>query len=99
MSERVDTRAAILALLNAGESPAAVAKTLSVSRTKVYLVKKKLRQDPTSDFSRARDCLVVTPRVLGGLKKRIRPPRRSPCGGWPRRPALTRNPSGKSSYP
>ena len=74
MSNRLDTRAAISALLDAGETPAFISRTLSVSRTTVYLVKnkKKVGANPLEDLPRTRAHPVVTPRVLGGLKKRIR---------------------------
>ena len=74
MSDRVDNRAAISALLDAGEAPVAMAKTLGVSRSTVYLVKnkKKAGKDPTKEAPKGRASPVVTPRVLGGLKKRIR---------------------------
>ena len=74
MSNRVDNRAAISALLDAGEAPVAIAKTLGVSRSTVYLVKnkKKAGKDPTKEGLKGRASPVVTPRVLGGLKKRIR---------------------------
>ena len=41
MSDRKEVRAAISALLDAGETPTAVAAALNVARTTVYRVKKK----------------------------------------------------------
>ena len=41
MSKREETRAAISALLDAGETPTVISVTLKVSRNAVYLVKNK----------------------------------------------------------
>ena len=47
MSNRKDVRAAISGLLDAGETPTAVAAALNVARTTVYRVKKKKKLERT----------------------------------------------------
>ena len=74
MSKRTDVRAAISALLDAGESPTEISKTLKVSRPTIYRIKniKEKGGDPISAKIPARKRPVLTSRVLGGLRKRIR---------------------------
>ena len=48
MSNRIETRAAISALLDAGDAPKAIADKLGVARSTVFCVKKKQRgAEPT----------------------------------------------------
>ena len=70
-SKPAEVRAAISALLDAGETPTAISKTLNVARATVYRIK-KTGQDPGAPNIRQKKKTILTPRVLGGLRKRIR---------------------------
>ena len=79
MSDRKEVRAAISALLDAGENPTAVAAALNVARTTVYRVKKKESgQNPVLARKPARPRPILTPRVLGGSKRGSARRRESP---------------------
>ena len=74
MSNWIKVRQAISGLLDAGETPTSIVRTLCCSRTLVYKVK-KLKEKKDSDLGRLatlRSKRVMTPRVRKAIEKKIR---------------------------
>ena len=73
MSKRLDTRAAICALFDAGNSVTAIAKALKTSRPTIYRTLNKRASTGTIQHAAGpRKKAVLTPRVAAGLRRRIK---------------------------
>ena len=72
MSDRIETRAAISALLRAGKTVKAIVDDVGCSRALVYKVKNRVSAGKSPQVSpRKRNRPTLTPRVVAGLRRRI----------------------------